>query len=767
MRGLLVNGYRQGSVVCLWVRGEDNKKHLLKINDFSPYFYISARYGECKGLYGESITKKFVDDPSDVPNERLKYTCSFEADIPYVLRFLIDKDITKGLEFPDGKTTLSQNEISPCQVTIEPLIMYFDIELLPSDKGFPDVKDAKHPVVAFTFKTNKDPKYFTYIYSSQIKEEKIIKKNENWIVIYVTSEKDLLIKFAQVIDLIKPDILSGYNILNFDLPYLKNRFYRLGLNWVNDKIFDTFDIYIGYKHIYSQPSYQLKRVAVIEGIEQEYRGSFSDIAESYHNNLDKFIKYNRDDVYDAVELDKKHSLIPFFLQLKYSSGISSLEAMLSQSHEKKPKGISYSKLLDTKLLHIAKQKGICLPTKAPLNGNEMQTFTGAYVYVASKGLYKDVAVFDYNRFYPSIILSFCLSPENVVSIKDDADITINNDEPSKHLYLKNNEGIVQALIKAMFAERDLVEKELKKLKPGTLEYKSLSLRKQAVKDLTNAIYGQLGYVKSRVFNLELAKAVTQLGREGTKFVIKIAEEYGYIVLISDTDSISIQLPFEKAEDFSNKLNIEIKKYFEEKYNINVDISLKFEKYYKNLLLTGVKKRYAYRCSFEGKECDYISSRGFENIRTDQSDFTRTLLTELFELVLYEKPKKEIKDFINKKLEDFSKRPLSEIAISRGINKRLDSYKSKGPHVRGAIYSNTYLGTNFRYGDKVKVLWVKGIVGFKQPTNVICFDDETKLPEKIIVDWEHMKRVCIIDKVKSILEAVGINLESTTIQGSLY
>lgn len=742
MRSLYICGNRRGSLIDIYVRGEDNKKYKLTIEDFRPYFYVPNEYGEHTAIFGESITKQYVRDPSDVPKERIKYHQTWEADIPYVRRFLIDKGIYKGLEFPGGTQRVSKDDLKPCETTITPVIMFLDIELLPTKAGFPNIDEAPTPIISYTYKTNKNSIYFTYIYREGEKE-RVVKKSKNWIIIYLSSEKKLLSSFYDIISKIKPDVLTGWNIINFDFPYLLNRFKRLSLKWINDRSFEVFDLYLGYRHIYHQPSYQLKRVAVVEGIEKEYRGTFKDVAQSYFDNINSFVEYNKDDVYDIVELDKKHSIIDFYLQLKYISGLETIDDVTL-----------YSRLIDTRLLRLAKEKGVCLPTKKAIP--DAHTYTGAYVFAEEKGLYENVSVFDFNRYYPSIVNSFCLSPDNI----DPNGIITIRDEYETVLTLRQDEGIVQSLIKIWFDERDKIEKTLKTLTPGSSKYKSLSKRRQAVKDLTNAIYGFLAYPKSRLYERGLANAVTKIGRDGIKFVIKTAEEDGYKVLISDTDSISIQVPLDKADEYADYLNTKIHEYFTEQYGISVDISLKFEKFAKGTLLTGVKKRYAMRITFEnGKECDYISTRGFENVRTDQSVFTRTLLSELFELILYEKGEKEIRDFINKKLEEFPKRPLTEVAISKGINKSLKNYKANAPHVRGAVYANQHFDTNFKYGDKVKMLWVKAVPHLP-PTNVICFSEDTELPE-IVVDWERMKKVCVLDKVKPILDAVGIDLSGST------
>ena len=324
MKGLLVSAHRRGSIVDLWVRTEDNNKQHISILDFQPYFYVKDTMrtstgivfptSEYRGIYGERLKKVCTDDPSHVRVERVKYPRTWEADVIYTRRFLIDKDIYKGVEFPEGWISLTKNDIEPCDVDIEPLIMFLDIEVLQRE-GFPIPEKANEPVISFSFRTNKSDKYFTYILlptSSKISSS-IQKRNGN-IVVYVETEEDLLCAFSDVIEKIDPDIITGWNIINFDFTYLRNRFKKLHLNWIDERRFELFDMLEAYKKIFSQPSYTLKRIAEIEEIEKyESIETFKNSIGYYEMDIEKFVEYNRRDVEYVYEIDKKHSLIKLSL----------------------------------------------------------------------------------------------------------------------------------------------------------------------------------------------------------------------------------------------------------------------------------------------------------------------------------------------------------------------------------------------------------------------------------------------------------------------
>ena len=725
MKGIIISIHRRGSLIDLWLRNENNKKQLFTISDFKPYFFIESDYGEYKGIFGEHLTRLFVGDPSQVRKERENYKQSWEADILFTRRFLIDKKIYEGIDLDiiDGQQYVTHDFVEPCEVGIEPLILFLDIEVLQGE-GFPTAEEAKQPVISFSFRTNRNSKYFTYIL--QEGESKVERKKNN-VIAYIETEKDLLYAFSEVIEKIQPDIITGWNIIDFDFTYLKNRFKRLDLQWIDDRSFELFDMLQGYKKIFSQPSYALKRVAELEGIaKKEDIETFKQVIGYYESDIKRFVEYNRKDVEYVYEIDKKHSLINYYLELKHLVGLENIENTLISSV-----------LIDTMLLRIARKREIVLPTKPEYS--EKVKFEGAYVMAGEAGLYQDTAVYDFSGYYPNIILNFDITPEKTEIGK---------------------EGIIPELVREMLQKKNDVTEQMRDVESGSQEHKSLYLKRQAVKGVVNAIYGVLAFPKFRLHKPELAKEVAELAREGIKYIVSQAEKRGYKVLLADTDSIFVQIPFGSAEEFSYTLSEDIHDYFREKYGIKTNLNLEFEKYLKYLLLTGVKKRYAMRIIYSNGKCDYVDVKGFESIRTDQSMFTRTLLDELFNLILYEHSKSEIKKFIQDKLKEFPQKPLSEIGISRGISKPFSEYKANTPHVRGAIYSNTYLETHFSHGDKVQFLWVRGVQDYPA-TNVICFNEDTDLSKfNIVVDYPRMEKTTIIGKVEPILDAIGISLSST-------
>ena len=740
MRGLLITIHRYGRRIMMWIRSEDGKKRKVYVDDFFPYFYVQDASGEYKSLFGESVRRIVVDDPSEVPKEREKYGKTYEADIPFVRRFLIDTGIKSGLEFPQFGT-VSWKEIKPVEVNIEPVVLYLDIEVV-SEK-FIEPEKATEPIVALSFTTNKTD----VIYTLTVKFEKEVNER-NWKVISFPTEEMLLKFFVQMLWKLKPDILTGWNIIKYDYPYLLKRFEHNEI-YLDTSSFEVFDLYEAYRKLYHQPSYHLKRIVEFEFGEK--RESFADVRHLWEKDRQKFLEYNRDDVRDVKRIDEKHNIIKFFHTLKTAVGVEELERCFS-----------YSRLIDTQLLRIAREMNVVLPTKT--DKNKREKYEGAIVDVCGKGIFRNVAVFDFSRYYPNIIHTFFLSPEN---LSKDGELEI--DTGRRKVRVRKRRGISQHLLSLFFRVRDEIEEQMRKVPVESEEYHSLNLRKQAIKGLTNAVYGVFGFSGFRLFRVELAEAITALGREGITVAKEIASRHGYRVVLSDTDSIYVQIPFERVSEFQEVLNNEIARYFRTKYGVDdVELKLKFEKYVEKILLTGVKKRYAMRVVYEGGECDYMVVRGFENVRTDYSLFTREMMNELFRMILYDRVSRdELLAFLNAKKEEMRKRNLAEIAIPKGIHKPLEQYNANTPpHIRGAIYANKYLGANFTVGDKVLMLYVKGLRGFP-PTDVLVFNEEMAIDEiEFEVDWKRMEEVNILRRVEPVFDALGIS-PSSSLQSKLF
>ncbi|MCW1309516.1 MAG: DNA-directed DNA polymerase [Candidatus Nanoarchaeia archaeon] len=692
---------KEGSDIILYVRTQEGERKRFKIRGFRPYFYVPDSNGSYLSIFGDRLRKIELKDPSAVPKSREKFEKHFEADIPYTRRFLIDMKIFDGVYISGDKEEITLEEIKPFGVKeIEFRKWFLDIEV--KSPIVPDPEKAEYEICSIAVFDN----YLNEIFSLYTGKGSEKYSFEN--------EYDMLYNFLRIFHRLQPDIIVGWNI-GFDITYLQKRCKKFSLNFPIEDV-EIFDMLEGYRRLYRRRSYKLKSVALEEGVSSEYL----DTPDMMNSEVDEIVRYNRNDVRIMVELDKKLKLLQYYEGLKTFTGVAHFEDTLISSV-----------MIDTLLLRLAKESGKVLPSK--LEGERLKTnYAGAIVTQPYRGIFENVAVFDMAHYYPSIIISWNLSPEG------------------------GKEGIIPRLCKILLEERLRFDREMKMLQPGTQEYERILAKRNAVKYLTNAIYGYMAFSESRMFNVEIASKVTSIAREFLLKASEIFREKGYEPLYSDTDSIMVQIPFEISQTVGSEVSTLLRKYAKEKYGIeDADLTLKFEKYFSKLLFTGVKKKYVAKVIYEnGRKCDYINAVGFEAVRTDNSKFSSELQKELFEKVLSGAGREEILSFIRESIEKMKRCEYIDIAFSKTLSKTMESYKTKPIHLRAMLYSNLNLGTNFKSGDRIYILYIKEVKG-KPKTDVIAFDEETKLPP-IEVDWEKMIEHNIKNKVEDVLETIGIS-----------
>ena len=733
VRGIIVSSYHppRSRDIVLHVRCEDGLKRRVVVRGFKPYFFIEDG-SDAKSIFGQSLKRIEAEFPEQVRELRSKYSKTYEADVRYVLRWMIDANIYGAVEFPENKLVVNLDEVKGVDVSdvdVDIIISYIDIEVQPPEEGgIPDAKKPTLPVTAFTIATSKNSKYLTALLTDKVSDY----EEGEWKVRVYGSERSLFNFIRKCFELISPDIITGWNI-DFDISYLLARAKELGLGFdLRDYGCEIFDLLHAYRRIYRQQSYALKYVAVAEGLAKEDDvKQFSDVASLYKTNPLEFARYNMNDVRFVKLIDEKHKLTNYYLHLKHLVGLGRIENTLYSSS-----------LIDTLILREAKRRGVILPSKSEEKNNSEESYEGAFVFVKGAGVFENVACFDFSSYYPTIITTLNLSPE----VEEGSD----------------KEGIIPAVTHRFLKEKERVTKLMKSVERGSEQYFKYYELRQAVKGIVNAVYGVMGYKGFRLYDVNVASKVTKVGREGIKAVIKFAKEKGFEALYSDTDSIFIQIPFEKCEKFAEEATDYINKLFNCKEK---RFALEFDKYFARIFFKGVKKRYVARVVWDGgKECDYILVRGFESVRTDTPKFTKTLMEDMFKIILHSKSKKEmmgkLRDYVSNCIKNFKKAPLEEVAIPTRLTKSPDQYKTLSANLRGILNAKRILNINGSESDRWLLLWVKMVN--KHPCDVICFPQGFNFSKvDIVVDWRRMEDRCILKKVSEIFTPLGLSVSGET------
>ena len=748
-------------IVYLFGRNEKNEKKILTDSNFEPYFYISKKekipnVPEIKkvesgyiNLFGNEVIKITTNSPSDVARLRDWFNETWEDDILFNLRYVLDNIDTK-LKEKNISWIGGYNNWRKC---------YIDIETTIGD-GFPNPKTSQNQITAITIYDSYEKKYSCFVWRDDLKKE--IKEEENKKIYLFTNEREMLVTFCKIFSHLSPDIICGWNIEGFDLPYIINRLDRLRIGekyllspirkvYVRGEkysdaviggvaIVDAIKIY-RQTHKGELRSFSLRNVALDElGID---KGIVNAEEEWKKSDINKLLDYNCKDVELVVKIDEKRKLINFV------NGICDVAKCNFEDVK------FYSRVSDMCCLRYAKQKNIILPSKRRLNENR-EKYEGATV-IAIPGLYENVISLDFTSLYPNIVKSFNLSLETIDE-KGDIDC-LKMKTSSKKI------GIIPSVVDELINIRKIYKKKQMECVFGSDEYYVWDAIQQAAKNLYCVLgYGVNALTSFRMHDQKIAESITAIGRELLGQTIKIIEKEGHKVIQGDTDSTYIKLNekfktlgeiLKEAKRLLSLLNNQYNKWCRERGAINSTINIKFEKVYKRFL-TGTKKRWAgYLLWREGKLDQGIDIAGFNVRRSDSSNFTRNFQKEILEKILKGVSKQYILDYINQEVKKIKKGEYDYeyIGIPTKLNKPISNYVTNLPVCRGVKWSNKNLGTYFKEGDKFLMVWCKG------NPDVICFEYNNQLKQIDInnkIDIDRMIKRNIIMPLETIFEACTWN-----------
>ena len=252
------DGGSEVPVIHLFGRQADGTPEHVRVLGFEPYFYIPAASLSEHGLdrpeithtepgytsiRGEPLVRVYTRTPRDVGSIRDAFD-HFEADILFPNRLLIDKDLTGGVQVPlrrDAAGTLEahHSELSPATVETPVRLCMFDIEV-DDRNGFPE--DGEEPILCLTSHDSGSDQYIIWVVQpptgasipDALPEYSPIDGSLSIEVRQFVAEDEMLAAFVDYIDQTNPDLLSGWNFDDFDLPYLLDRMQRLASGSSND-----------------------------------------------------------------------------------------------------------------------------------------------------------------------------------------------------------------------------------------------------------------------------------------------------------------------------------------------------------------------------------------------------------------------------------------------------------------------------------------------------------------------------------------------------
>lgn len=754
-------------MIYLIGRDEYRERHITKVRDFTPYCYVPGT--QRKDLFGRLVDRKDFATTGDVEFERRKHEFTDESDLPFdKYRYMIDKKIFAAWSVEDGKVIPKES------IGIPPKIQYLDIETRNPKELLPRPEHPDFPIVAISNSNNYTDEIA--VFALNIPETKLVVDGSVPNIFVFDDEIEMLKSWVEYTAKLDPDVPTGWNSNRFDLPYLINRTKKLKTNVlaglspfhkVELKTFgarsipiiegrdpvDMHDAYLKRSMASGQlPSYDFKYVVglpVAEGgaayVYEDYGDRIDDllVAQKYETFLD----YCCRDAIAAKRLDRMQGLFDFYWGLKKRIGLPLRDALEN------------SRVIDMWCLRVT---DVPLPTN-PKRDRKKEKLRGAVVFEPKIGVHQNVALLDFSSMYPHLIMAHNLSPETKSSV---GDIFLGPLPDGRTVrFASKPEGLLPKAVRLLMEEREVLRRRRRELEAkgrhDDPEYQLTKNNETIVKFLLCSFYGVMGFPAFRLFDLDVANAITFLGRESISLCREIIRRNGYTVIYGDTDSVFAQL---KSSNWREGLILE--RLINERLvsravfrRANYPLEVKYEAFFRRLLfkklssakeMIAAKKSYAGHLTIaDGTPVNRLHIRGLAPRRSDSAEVTRKTMREFLRLTLLQDNPQGAMHYLREQYNKVELMSPMETFIPRGVH----VLTPKSPWVRGMQYMMKNYKVVFREDKKPLLGYVKTTRGIPS-TKEICIADGILVPEGIVIDWPKMKEKLFQKKFEGILAGMG-------------
>ena len=768
---------------------------------FQPTFYAPTREKtEWKGLDGTPVMPLEFEDMKSGKDffDRMKNTLGTKiyGNERFVQQFITNK-------FPD--------EIKFKKRLVN--IVNLDIEVA-SDDGFPSPDVAEHPIISIALKSSKSSIYHVWGLGDYTPAEGAPVQYRK-----CNSEEALLVSFLKYWTNNYPDVITGWNVKFFDMPYIINRIAKIGtfaaaktlspFKWLREgqakamiggtqqfyEIYgiSTIDYLQTFKKLgYSygpQESYRLDHIAyVVVGEKKLSYEEHGNLHTLYKNDHQKFIDYNIKDVELVERIDQKMGLIELVMTMAYKAGVNYSDVMGTTAIWD---SIIYRDLYANKIApppNVEKFKG---------------PYPGGYVKDPHVGSHDWVVSFDLNSLYPNLIVQYNMSPETLLK-SDQGDVCI---AANGAAFTKKFQGMLPRIIINYSNERKAIKKDMlaamqaNQNNPSSdteREINRLENRQMAIKILLNSLYGALGNKYFRYFDQSVAEAITTSGQlailtaetaMNTEMNKILKSDKDYVIAI-DTDSLYVNFgPLVdklKPKDIVKTLDTVCNDHFTKALNKAYDeLATKTNAYTNRMIMEreviadrGIwtaKKRYILNVhNSEGVQYaePKLKIMGIEAIKSSTPEVCRDKFKEIFKMIVTD-TEENTQNFIKAFKTEFKSLPPENVSFPRGVTKlaefsdRKTIYKKATPiHVRGSLLYNkaikdaglTKKHELIRQGEKIKFCYLKLPNMIKE--NVIAFPQylPPELKLHMYVDYDMQFNKTFISPLEDIFDAIGWSIE---------
>lgn len=817
-------------VIRLWCKSKDGEDFVVLDGTLEPYFYVISHnyppvYGrqvdleevksQVEGLVAfrndEEIRVKRVEYcqkkllgatknglkivtalPRDVPvlrEEVRKFgLTALEADILFAIRYLIDKGLrpfdgvrVKGEVIKtDHQNTGGRTAIRAAHVDYKAMsgtelpalkVLAFDCEMVTKGgHGMPS--PSRDPIVIISVACSDGEPSTSHLFVMSDEEFE------------AGDDARVLREFLDYIRDIEPEIIVGYNSDAFDWPYIHERArlqgIRLtvgadgstiqfdrggmlpGLNIAGRLNVDLFKL--AKRDLGSVKVKTLENVAEFLGVMQKSERvdlSPREINECWFSAAvrERLYEYSKADVVSTLGIAGQ--MLPLQIELARMVGYP-LDDVAKMGRGRQ---------VEAFLMAEAFKRNELVPTK----GGAEKTFEGAFVFQPERGLHEDVIALDFSSMYPTIMISFNVSPDTYVAVPAD-DAEVYRAPEVGHAFKKEPEGFFKSIMSDLITRRRALKRAMKHHERTSTEYRILDIQQQTIKILTNSFYGYTGWSAAKFYKRECAEATTAWGRYFIKQAIKMAEGQGFQVIYSDTDSIFAKLAdtgtgaatatataAAAAAAARREATLKKAKELSERISKELPLELELQDFFRSIFFTGKKKRYA-ALTDKGE----IVVRGLEVRRGDWCELAKAVQTEVIRLILVEKDHEQAMKYVKGIIQQLraGSIPLDELVIHKTLTRRIDGYETKQAHVvaaKRAAASSARIA--YEVSSKIPYVIIKGSGKTSDrafPVDIIERSDGSELyadGQNYQIDIDYYIRHQIIPVAHRVLQLFGYERSS--------
>nr|WP_277628850.1 DNA polymerase II [Pantoea allii] len=538
-------------------------------------------------------------------------------------------------------------------------------------------------------------------------------------LIYLESRPQLLDALNRWFADNDPDVIIGWNVVQFDLRVLQKHADRYGiplrlgrqqavLEWREHGfkpgvffaqasgrlIIDGIDAL--KSAFWDFPSFSLEAVSqqlLGEGkaIDNPWQ-RMEEINWRFANDKPALARYNLKDCELVTRIFHKTEIMPFLLERAAVNGLAvdrhgGSVAAFSHLYIPRMHRVGF----------VAPNPGDVAPEASP----------GGYVMDSRPGLYDSVLVLDYKSLYPSIIRTFLIDPVGLIdglAHPADADSVTGFREAR----FSRTTHCLPAIVEQIWQGRETAKQQ------GN---KPLS---QALKIIMNAFYGVLGTSACRFFDPRLASSITLRGHAIMQQTRELIEAEGYDVIYGDTDSTFVWLKSAHSEadaeaigrSLALKVNHWWRTHLQQQYGLTSALELEYENHFCRFLMPtirgaeqGSKKRYA--GLIREAEGERMVFKGLESVRTDWTPLAQQFQQALYSRIFHRQPWEEyvrttVAQLLAGELDD-------QLIYKKRLRRPLNEYeRNVPPHVRAARLAdeqNRKLGRPLQYQTGGRIRYV--------------------------------------------------------------